>query len=189
MQYTLKHIFSPIGSIHLLQWTNRESITECEVNTYKSFKRNLEKTGEKIILKNIGVKEPAYTSTGKPTLDNQKISITHSHDYIGIYLSNHREIGIDIEKIQEKINRIAHKFIHKNETWAKDILTKTIIWSCKESVYKYFDIDGLDFQHQIEIIPNPAGIYTAKVYLSDQQVEEIKIKVTTIGDMVLTYTL
>lgn len=189
MQFTIKHIFSPIGDIHLLKWIDRKSISSCEVQTYKSFKRNLEKSGELIIFKNLGIPEPIYTPTGKPTLADQKISITHSYDYIGVYLSTEKEVGIDIEKIQHKIERIEHKFLHKNEHWAKSLKDKTIIWSCKESVYKYFDINGLDFQHQIEITPIDNDKVTAKVYLSENQIMEVQLMVNIIDDMVLTYTL
>ena len=52
-----------------------------------------------------------YTDDGKPHLkDGRKITISHSFDYSAIAISNN-EIGIDIEKNRDKIQRIASKFI------------------------------------------------------------------------------
>ena len=52
-----------------------------------------------------------YTEDGKPHLkDGQEISITHSHNFSAIIISN-TPVGIDIEKKRDKIIRIASKFV------------------------------------------------------------------------------
>lgn len=98
-----------------------------------------------------------YDEFGKPHLKNgKKISITHSNNFTGIIVSDDLEVGIDIEKQRDKILRIAHKFtpIEEYKTIANsDALIRklTIVWGCKESLYKIYAEPGLSFLHHIDI--------------------------------------
>jgi phosphopantetheinyl transferase (holo-ACP synthase) len=93
----------------------------------------------------------------KPTLyiDHEKyfISISHSYEYVGIMFSKTHEIGFDIEKIDDRIHRVSHKFLNENEQkFAESKLSKTLIWSAKESVYKWYGKKELDFKDNMEMI-------------------------------------
>ena len=98
-----------------------------------------------------------YDDSGKPHLnDGKHISITHSNHFTGIIISDQKEVGIDIERQREKILRIAHKFtpIEEYSTIANtDALIRklTIVWGCKESLYKIYAQEGLSFLHHIDI--------------------------------------
>lgn len=98
-----------------------------------------------------------YDDSGKPHLnDGKHISITHSNHFTGIIISDEKEVGIDIERQREKILRIAHKFtpIEEYSTIANtDALIRklTIVWGCKESLYKIYAQEGLSFFHHIDI--------------------------------------
>ncbi len=98
-----------------------------------------------------------YDTAGKPHLkDGKHISITHSNHFTGIIVSADREVGIDIEKQRDKILRIAHKFtpIEEYRTIANtDALVRklTVVWGCKESLYKIYAQEGLSFLHHINI--------------------------------------
>lgn len=98
-----------------------------------------------------------YDDFGKPHLNNGKyISITHSHEFTGIMVSNKIEVGVDIEKRRDKILRIAHKFtpLEEYHTVANDealIRKLTIVWCAKESIYKLFGKQGLLFLHHINV--------------------------------------
>lgn len=177
------------STIHLLKWLKKPIPEELTITTFKSSKRNIEKTAEHILLKSACLKPPLYLKSGKPTLEDQFISITHSHNFVAIYVHQSREIGVDIEKVQKKITRISHKFIRNDEHWATTDLAKTIIWSCKESVYKFYDIEGLDFKRHIKITPLNNNLYSAQIELESNGQEELYLKVTIFEDMVLTYTL
>ena len=95
-----------------------------------------------------------YTDDGKPHLkDGRIITISHSFDFSTIAISNN-EIGIDIEKNRDKIQRIATKFIGKeNEYLSKKQLTEqlTIIWGAKESLFKIHPDGGLLFIEHLPI--------------------------------------
>jgi phosphopantetheinyl transferase len=98
-----------------------------------------------------------YDENGKPHLtDGNKISITHSGQFTGIIVSSSQDVGIDIERQRDKILRIAHKFtpIDEYKTIANtDALIRklTIVWGCKESLYKIYAEPGLSFINHIEI--------------------------------------
>ncbi len=98
-----------------------------------------------------------YDEVGKPHLkDGNHISITHSHEFTGIIVSDHDEVGIDIEMQRDKILRIANKFtpLEEYKTLANaDALVRklTIVWGAKESLYKIYAQHGLSFIHHIDV--------------------------------------
>lgn len=98
-----------------------------------------------------------YNGSGKPLLkDGRHISITHSHQFTGIIVGQDDEVGIDIEMQREKIKRIAHKFTpleaYNTITDPLKLMRKfTIVWGCKESLYKIYATDGLSFLKHIYI--------------------------------------
>jgi 4'-phosphopantetheinyl transferase EntD len=108
----------------------------------------------------------------KPTLyvDNEKyfISISHSYEYVGIMFSKTHELGLDIEKINERINSVSHKFLNEYEQlFATDKLTKTLIWSAKESAYKWYGKKKIDFKEHMQVYnftPENNGIFNFKLH-------------------------
>ncbi len=95
-----------------------------------------------------------YTDDGKPHLKNGRIiTISHSFDFSAIAISNN-EIGIDIEKNRDKIQRIASKFIgSENDFLCNENLTEqlTVIWGAKESLFKIHPDGGLLFIEHLPI--------------------------------------
>ncbi|MBJ7429629.1 MAG: 4'-phosphopantetheinyl transferase superfamily protein [Bacteroidia bacterium] len=130
----------------------------------------------------------------KPTLfiDNEKyfISISHSYEYVGIMFSRTHEIGLDIEKIDERINRVSRKFLNENEQlFADSKLSKTLIWSAKESVYKWYGKKEIDFKEHMQANPFIAeekGIFNFKLSKNEFE-KEIDIHYYLIDNYVITY--
>ena len=83
-----------------------------------------------------------YDASGKPHLnDNKYISITHSHEFAAIIISN-QTVGIDVELQREKILRIADKFVDTAElsrlqSFSTDdyIRKLTVKWGAKEAIF------------------------------------------------------
>lgn len=98
-----------------------------------------------------------YDKVGKPHLrDGKHISITHSNQFTGIIVGETDEVGIDIEMQRDKILRIAHKFTpieeYRTIANAEALVRKlTIVWGCKESLYKIYAEKGLSFLQHIDI--------------------------------------
>lgn len=130
----------------------------------------------------------------KPTLfiNDEKyfISISHSYEYVGIMFSRTHEIGLDIEKIDERINRVSRKFLNENEQlFAESKLSKTLIWSAKESVYKWYGKKELDFKEHMQAYPFIAvdkGIFNFKLSKNEFE-KEIDIHYYLIDNYVITY--
>jgi phosphopantetheinyl transferase len=100
-----------------------------------------------------------YDEFGKPHLkDDKYISITHSHEFSAIIISN-RPVGIDIELHRQKIIRIADKFITAEVKFLtiddlnEYIQKLTVIWGAKEAVFKIQNEKGISFKDHIEVLP------------------------------------
>lgn len=104
----------------------------------------------------------SYDANGKPYLrDGRHISITHSHEFSAIVVSNVAQ-GIDIEKKREKIIRIAHKFLADGkelESFQGNVSGLTWAWCAKETIYKIAPPVGISFKQHLrvkfeEFVPN-----------------------------------
>jgi 4'-phosphopantetheinyl transferase len=101
-----------------------------------------------------------YDSSGKPHLnDNNYISITHSHEFAAIIVSD-QKAGIDIELQRDKILRIADKFVATAELSRLQSLSKeeyikklTVKWGAKEAIFKICNEKGISFKNNIKVSP------------------------------------
>ena len=95
-----------------------------------------------------------YTPEGKPHLEKQYISITHSHDFVMIALSS-RPIGIDIERCSPRILRLAPRFTPWQAPSDIDELTQiqayTQLWTIKEALYKVTDLPSVRFYEDLQV--------------------------------------
>ncbi|MFM2338784.1 MAG: hypothetical protein RL115_1977 [Bacteroidota bacterium] len=105
--------------------------------------------------------------TRKPFLPNDEyhFSISHCGDYAAVIVSKTNRVGVDVEEPKEKVVRIADKFLSEVE---KEIFNTayqeidsavslsntqltTILWSCKEAVFKWYGDGGVDFKEHIQL--------------------------------------
>ena len=98
-----------------------------------------------------------YDEFGKPHLSDSKyISITHSHDFSAIIVSD-EAVGIDIELQRNKIIRIADKFCNTefqflNPNDQPEFIRKlTVIWGAKEAIFKIRNEKGISFKNHIQV--------------------------------------
>jgi phosphopantetheinyl transferase len=95
----------------------------------------------------------SYREDGAPLLKDGFISISHTSNFVVIIVSDKR-IGVDIEKNRQQIFRIAHKFINTEEAakFNTDSLeTLSVIWNCKEAMFKLCDKTGIDFRENLNV--------------------------------------
>jgi 4'-phosphopantetheinyl transferase len=98
-----------------------------------------------------------YDEFGKPHLyDGTHISITHSHQFSAIILSD-KTVGIDVELQREKITRIADKFVDceffflNPEDKVEYVRKLTVIWGAKEAIFKIRNEKGISFKDHIKV--------------------------------------
>jgi hypothetical protein len=132
-----------------------------EEEQYASFKSEIRKKqwlSYRILLKNMLSPEPVcleYDAFGKPHLRNNRsyLSISHSGDYSAVITSNTRPVGIDIERLKDRIYRIKDRFLTIEEDQnigENNRLEKLyIIWGAKESLYKIYGKPDVEFQRDI----------------------------------------
>lgn len=133
---------------------------------------------------------------GKPYIKNssQRISITHTALFAGVILSDKQEVGIDLEMITPKVERIAHKFLYEEELQAiqpDEKIEKLILyWSAKEALYKLHGRRQLEFKSQLLIQPfqlQLKGVLSAAIKASDMNVQDLPLHYEFFEDHVLTY--
>ena len=99
--------------------------------------------------------EILYHETGKPYLPNLNISVSHSYDWLVVLFShNGIDVGVDIEKVRDKILNIKEKFLSEKELQdLKDASLEkyTVYWCVKEAVYKAIGKIGLIFEDHIHV--------------------------------------
>src|ERR671933_536341 len=86
--------------------------------------------------------------TRKPFLKDEAyhFSISHCGNYAAAIASKYNRVGVDIELMTYKIAKIQHKFLSEEERQlvnrqsyeqqTSNIVPLTLLWSCKEAVYK-----------------------------------------------------
>jgi len=84
-----------------------------------------------------------YLSDGKPKLLKPKLflSISHSKDFVAVFISLNKAIGIDIERIKENIGQLKHKFLLPEEAQQVDESDNQLLhiyWGAKEAMYKMY---------------------------------------------------
>lgn len=120
-------------------------------------------------------REIQIASTRKPFLPDEQFhfSISHCGNYAAAIASRTQRVGIDIEIPTEKVFRILHKFLHKDELMAfklassqvvlldeqmgdfeleeADPTLPTLLWSIKESMFKWWGWGEVDFSEAMRL--------------------------------------
>ncbi|MCK9611663.1 MAG: 4'-phosphopantetheinyl transferase superfamily protein [Bacteroidales bacterium] len=102
-----------------------------------------------------------YDYTGKPLITKNKeyeqVSISHSGEFAAVIISNRKKVGIDIEKISKRIEKVAAKFLcNEEQNFMNNDLRLDYLcvsWSAKEALYKVFGADFYDFANQMLLKP------------------------------------
>ncbi|MBW7845201.1 MAG: 4'-phosphopantetheinyl transferase superfamily protein [Bacteroidia bacterium] len=130
--------------------------------------------------------KPSMTVNG----EDYNLSITHSGQYAAILFSKFRMVALDIEKLDSRIDRVTHKFINNAETEMLESSKnsthdKTLIWSAKETLYKFYGEKELDFkQHMTIFINNPMQL---RGCLHKHTPHFYELHATLFNNYVLTY--
>ncbi len=134
---------------------------------------------------------------GKPSVKGHPlhISITHCLGYAGAIISRKGPVGMDIEPIHSRVMRIVSKFLSNKElsylTPSREIDLATLMWSAKESIYKYYGQKGLSFSRDINLqlpIGNDSGYIDAIAIASSGNTHH-KVHFSRLGGIMLTYVV
>ena len=137
-----------------------------------------------------------YDHNGKPYfVDNRfHISMSHSGEYACVYLDRFKPVGIDIQQLKPSLKAGKDFFLNETEnSWVNcnDNVIMHIIWSVKESVFKFYGIYEIDIKKDIAVYPfesNQKGNIEVNI-LNQKQNNKILVNYEVFDSYVLTYTV
>ncbi|WP_026897132.1 4'-phosphopantetheinyl transferase family protein [Daejeonella oryzae] len=133
---------------------------------------------------------------GKPYLANfpHHISLSHSFDYAAVMISVDKAVGIDIELMKNKIERIARKFMSEDELDFIDPANKTehlyMCWCAKEAIYKLQGKKQVSFLNNIRLNSFECDIdvnTTASLQIANTPTQKYDVKYHQLGDYMIGY--
>ena len=131
----------------------------------------------KFLFPDFPVKLIKIADTKKPFLENEAyhFSISHCDDYAAAIVSKTERVGVDVEIPSFKIDRIKNKFLNELEFSILNsefsITQLTLMWCCKEAVYKWWSYGGVDFSEKIRLQPfelQPSGNLSVQFMLGNK---------------------
>jgi len=129
-----------------------------------------------------------HNDDGSPLLDGLNISISHTKGYAAVILSPSLTLGIDIEIVGDRIERVTDYFLRDDE-FAPDVTDKTVQWCAKETAFKFFSSlkpAFLDLRSYYNADSMRQGFFLVEETNSRR---EITIKVRSDDNYVLTHTV
>lgn len=94
---------------------------------------------------------------GKPHVSSEEhISLSHTFKYAAATVSN-QLVGIDIEELTPRIERIATRFLHIEEKAflenGSSLEHLYLIWCAKEAIFKLYGKKAVRFSKDIQVMP------------------------------------
>ena len=131
--------------------------------------------------------------TKKPFLSNEEyhFSISHCDDYAAVIVSKDHRVGIDIERVTPKVERIKHKFLKAEEMRLVngEMQLSTLLWCCKEAVFKLYGNGGVDFKEHIHLLSNDLKNKSLKCNFLKEKKIELEIQYKYFDDLCLAWVI
>lgn len=92
---------------------------------------------------------------GRPyfTTSEKCLSLSHSGDFAAVIISDSASCGIDIEKMNPRVERIKCKFVRDDEKIFESYGLRGLfkVWCAKETLYKFYAVKKLDFKQHLRV--------------------------------------
>ena len=177
-----------LNPAHVAPW-----FTSAEMQIWEAIsaeKRQREYAAVRYLLCSQGLKGGLFYEDEVPKLTNgTHISISHSHDWVGVAYCDAHPIGMDLEFIQEKVARVYEKYVHEDERELfpnSDLQKATLLWSFKETIFKLMRQPGLLFSEDICVFQDAVGQFVARVS-AETGIFEVPLGHQLIEQYVLTF--
>lgn len=161
----------------------------------KSPSRQKEKLAVRAILDSLfGAEvELSHDGNGRPLLANgYNVSISHTRGWVAVIVSRSRCVAIDIEYLSPRVLKIKDRFLRTDET-ADTVATAMLHWCTKETLYKLFSADRLEFtqmrvRHINSTKGNDEGCFSGTIVAENLlSVVTVTVHYRVTTDYVLTY--
>lgn len=126
-------------------------------------------------------------------------SISHCGDFAAVIVSDNRSVGVDVELVTEKIERVRHKFLSLEEyTRVEGIATErnitdlqllTLLWSAKEAMFKWYGKGKVDFKENMQIQALSFDQITGAIQaqFTKEKTENLQLRFELFGDLCLAW--
>lgn len=126
-----------------------------------------------------------HAASGQPLLRGYHVGVTHTKGYAALMLSKSCDVACDIEHFSDRVERIKSKFLRKDEK-ADDLDSLLVHWCGKETVYKLFSEDNLQFS-QMRVGPFSTMSDWACEVENMKRGEKVRVDFELTMQFVLTY--
>lgn len=126
-----------------------------------------------------------HAASGQPLLRGYHVGVTHTKGYAALMLSKSCDVACDIEHFSDRVERIKSKFLCKEEK-ADDLDSLLVHWCGKETVYKLFPEDNLQFS-QMRVGPFSTMSDWACEVENMKRGEKVRVDFELTMQFVLTY--
>ncbi len=126
-----------------------------------------------------------HAASGQPLLRGYHVGVTHTKGYAALMLSKSCDVACDIEHFSDRVERIKSKFLRKDEK-ADDLDSLLVHWCGKETVYKLFPEDNLQFS-QMRVGPFSTMSDWACEVENMKRGEKVRVDFELTMQFVLTY--
>lgn len=151
------------------------------------------------------VKLIQIADTKKPYLEHEPFhfSISHCGDYAAAIVSKQYRVGVDLERVNDKIESIQKKFMSEGEKNVfneqclpagqagsmNNIQCATLCWSVKESVFKWWGRGSVDFKRGMVIQSIQGDSSEGKVHCLFKNETELAVHYLFFNNNFLTWVL
>ncbi|HAQ17694.1 MAG TPA: hypothetical protein DCR40_00485 [Prolixibacteraceae bacterium] len=147
-------------SVGLLAHFSPEELENSDFWRYSYEKRKVEWLATRLLLRQmIGTDfEIHYSESGKPILNHSTfkyLSISHSREFVTVYIHVTCEVGIDLESVSRNYNAVEKRYLSEAELkqTGRDPVLQCLYWCAKEAIFKLVPDDGIVFREHIQILP------------------------------------
>ena len=188
------------ASDELLSKLDKKELYLPIISRIKLEKRKQEWLAVRILLKELlgEEKEVEYDAFGKPFFKDNSyhISISHTTGYVAVILNPNFPVGIDIEQITNKVERIRDRFLSEEEkthiSKEKELAHLILHWSAKEAIFKALGESDVVFNEQLHIRPFVPQIGVLATFPAHEtrtkQKKEFVISYIVDSEYILTFT-
>ena len=171
-----------------------------EETTYSSFgseNRRKQWLACRLLVKELLGKQTAirYKESGKPSLEEVPghLSLTHSGGMAAVLLSRDFLVGVDIERMKDRIEKVKERFLSASEleqVGTEHRVEKLhVLWGAKECLYKIAGRPDTDFRIDLRVEPfdylcNKKGACRASLDFHGS-IREVKVVYETIEEYML----
>lgn len=157
----------------------------------KSKTRRIEILATRVLIKSLDLDISINYEGRKPICNNGFISISHSDELVCIIWHPNLQTTIDIERIDERIARISKRAFSDSELAfaSNDLKILTILWNCKEAVYKICNKQVVDFKLHIKVLPFKLGDKISCEFINNNTITNFEFYYSDISNQTYVWGL